>query len=389
MSVPHHPAEGQKPMADGRDPFSMGDQKKEIGVRRSAHGPRPDETRRALLRSALFGGLGVLFSRSTRADDRTERDKQIDAAIARALDHLSKRQNPSGAWSLDGQGESTAATSLAVMAFLAAGHVPGEGPYHETIQRGIRWVLDQQQANGMLVRERGHGPMYAHGISTLMLAEVAGMTDDALARRCREGLKKAVLLILQAQSVRKDRLSAGGWRYHPNSNDSDLSVTGWQLLALRAAKNLGCDVPAEHIDAAVEYVKRCSFRNRGFGYQPGSGSSPTRAGTGILCLEICGVHHSPEALGAADALLQDPLRADQEWFYYGVYYCTIGLFQVGGKHWEQGKNHLIPLLLNLQAADGSWSGRQGQERNLGTIYATSLSVLALSVEYQYLPIYQR
>jgi hypothetical protein len=50
---------------------------------------------------------------------------------------------------------------------------------------------------------------------------------------------------------------------------------------------------------------------------------------------------------------------------------------------------LIPLLLNLQAEDGSWSGRQGQERNLGTIYATSLAVLALSVEYQYLPIYQR
>lgn len=327
--------------------------------------------------------------RTVAADDRTERDKQIDAAIAKALDHLAKRQNPSGAWTLDGQGESTSATSLAVMAFLAAGHVPGEGPYNQTIQRGVRWVLDHQQPNGMLVTERGHGPMYAHGISTLMLAEVAGMTDEALATKCREALKQAVRVILSAQSVRKDRSNAGGWRYHPSSNDSDLSVTGWQLLALRAAKNLGCDVPAEHIDAAVEYVKRCSTRNRGFGYQPGSGSSPTRAGTGILCLEICGVHHSPEAVGAADALLQDPLRADQEWFYYGAYYCTIGMFQVGGKHWEQGKGHLIPLLLNLQAQDGSWSGRQGQERNIGTVYATSLAVLALSVEYQYLPIYQR
>lgn len=323
------------------------------------------------------------------ADDRTDRDKQIDAAISKALDHLAKRQNQSGAWSLEGQGESTSTTSLAVMAFLAAGHVPGEGPYDQQIQRGVRWVLDQQQPNGMLVRERGHGPMYSHGISTLMLAEVAGMTDNVLAKDCREALKKAVKLILTAQSVRKDRSSQGGWRYHPSSNDSDLSVTGWQLLSLRAAKNLGCDVPAENIDAAVEYVKRLSVRNRGFGYQSGSGSSPTRAGTGILCLEICGVHLSPEAVGAADSLLQDPLRADQEWFFYGAYYCTIGMFQVGGRHWEQGKNHLLPLLLNLQAEDGSWSGRQGQERGLGTVYATSLAVLALSVEYQYLPIYQR
>lgn len=117
-------------------------------------------------------------TRSASADDRTERDKQIDVAIAKALDHLAKRQSPSGAWSLDGQGESTSATSLAVMAYLAAGHVPGEGPYDQQIQRGVRWVLDQQQSNGMLVLERGHGPMYSHGISTLMLAEVAGMTDD-------------------------------------------------------------------------------------------------------------------------------------------------------------------------------------------------------------------
>ncbi len=382
-------ADGRQPMADSRFQFPAGDRETEIGCRLSAHGSRPDKVRRAFLRSAILGGIGLILPDLIRADDRTEREKQIDVAISKALDHLAKRQNPSGAWALDQFGEQTSSTSLAVMAFLAAGHVPGEGPYDLHIQRGIRWVLDHQQANGMLIGDRGHGPMYSHGISTLMLAEVAGMTDDALSERCREALKKAVRLILSAQSVRKDRNNAGGWRYAPTSPDSDLSVTGWQLLALRAAKNLGSDVPAEHIDAAVEYVKHCSIRNRGFGYQPGSGSSPTRAGTGILCLEICGVHHSPEALGAADALLQDPLRADQEWFFYGVYYCTIGMFQVGGKHWEQSKGHLIPLLLNLQAEDGGWSGRQGQERGLGTVYATTLAVLALSVEYQYLPIYQR
>ena len=342
-----------------------------------------------LLRVLLAIAAVLIGAQSARADERTEREKQIDVAISKALDHLAKRQNPSGAWALDQFGEQTSATSLAVMAFLAAGHVPGEGPYDLHIQRGVRWVLDQQQANGMLLGARGHGPMYSHGISTLMLAEVAGMTDGALAERCRDALKKAVRLILSAQAIRKDPGNAGGWRYSPNSPDSDLSVTGWQLLALRAAKNLGCDVPAEQIDEAVKYVKRCSSNNRGFGYQPNSGSSPTRAGTGILCLEICGVHHSPETLGAALYLLQNPLRADQEWFFYGVYYCTVGMFQVGGKQWEQSKGHMIPLILNLQAEDGSWSGRQGTERPLGTVYATSLSVLALSVEYQYLPIYQR
>ncbi|HLQ43640.1 MAG TPA: prenyltransferase/squalene oxidase repeat-containing protein, partial [Planctomycetaceae bacterium] len=314
---------------------------------------------------------------------------RIDAAISKALEHIASKQLPSGAWPIDQFGESTSATSLAVMAFLSAGHVPGEGPYDQTMQRGIRWVLDHQQQSGLLVHKTGHGPMYCHGISTLMLAEVAGMTDDSLSERCREALTKAVRLILSAQSVRKDRGNAGGWRYSPNSNDSDLSVTGWQLLALRAAKNLGCDVPAEQIDDAVEYVKRCSFRGGGFGYQPGGVPSATRTGTGILCLEICGVHHSPDTLAGATWLLQRPLQANEEWFYYGAYYGTIGMFQVGGDQWAQSKRHMIPLLLNLQADDGSWGGRNGQERGLGTIYCTGLSVLALSVEYQFLPIYQR
>ena len=168
-----------------------------------------------------------------------------------------------------------------------------------------------------------------------------------------------------------------------------MSVTGWQVLALRAAKNLGCDVPAEQIDDAVEYVKRCAVRGGGFAYQPNSGPSATRTGTGILCLEICGVHHSPETLAGAAWLLQRPLQAGEEWFFYGAYYGTIGMFQVGGEQWAQNKQHMIPLLLNLQSADGSWSGRNGQENNFGTIYCTSLSVLALSVEYQFLPIYQR
>jgi prenyltransferase/squalene oxidase-like repeat protein len=326
---------------------------------------------------------------AARADERTEQDKQVDAAIAKALEHIAGKQLANGSWSIDQFGESTSATSLAVMAFLAAGHVPGEGPYDQHMQRGIRWVLDHQQSNGLLVHRTGTGPMYCHGISTLMLAEVAGMTDDALSERCRDALTKAVRVILSAQDVRKDRNNAGGWRYQPTSNDSDLSVTGWQLLALRAAKDIGSDVPAENIDQAVEYVKRCSYQRSGFGYQPGGAPTQTRTGTGILALEICGVHHSPEAISGAEYLVQNPLRADSEFFFYGVYYGTIGMFQMGDEHWNQTKRHIVPLLLSLQSPDGSWSGRHGGERGLGTVYATSLAVLALSVEYQFLPIYQR
>ena len=324
------------------------------------------------------------------AAPRTARQRRVDRAISRALRYIASQQHPSGAWRIDAFGESTASTSLAVMAFMAAGHVPGEGPYGAQLDRGVRWVIDHQQPNGLVVHRKSHGPLYSHGISTLMLAEVVGMLDEAEGKRCRRALERGIKLILQAQNIPKSSQHAGGWRYQPTSKDSDLSVTGWQLLALRAAKNVGCDVPADNIDAAVEYVKRCAVRgNRGFAYQPGGAPNPTRTGTGILALEICGAHHTKEAIGGGDYLLSRQLRYNDHYFFYGVYYCSVGMFQMGGKYWTQTRDHLGNLLLVNQSRDGSWMAGQGSERSHGTIYATTMSVLALAVEYQYLPIYQR
>ena len=325
------------------------------------------------------------------AAPRTAEEKRVDDAIVYALEYLASTQEPSGAWRTDSYGESTATTSLAVMAFMSAGHVPGEGPYSKKLVRGIRWVLDHQEANGMLVHRRSHGPMYSHGISTLMLAEVIGMLKGQLKKDCRSALEDAVQLILKAQQVPKNSRHAGGWRYQATSPDSDLSVTGWQLLSLRAAKNVGCDVPAFAIEKAVAYVKGCAVRgNRGFGYQTGSGPTPTRTGTGILCLEVCGKHHAAESLGAAKYLLQRPLQYNQNYFFYGVYYCSVGMFKVGDKYWDATKRHLVRVLLdNQDRNNGSWHIRGRSESRIGAAYCTSMAVLALAVEYQYLPIYQR
>lgn len=339
-------------------------------------------TRRTMLKAGVLGGFVSGTSLSLCAEKTA-----IDDAVIRGLRFLSGEQQPSGAWRIKSV-EDNAATSLAVMAFLAAGHLPGEGPFGSQLERGIRWVLDRQQANGLFLHRAGHGPMYVHGISTLMLAEVAGAVQGELRRRVRTGLERAVQLILKAQAVGKGRDHAGGWRYGPDSADSDLSVTGWQLLALRAARNIGCDVSAEAIDAAVSYVRRCASPDGGFAYHPGHGVTPTRSGTGILCLEICGEHHAPETLAAADYLLRRPLRQHDEWFYYGVYYGMIGMFQVGGRYWDSTRSHLGDLLLGLQQADGRWPPL-GSEAAFGEIYTSSMALLALCVEYQYLPIYQR
>jgi hypothetical protein len=312
-----------------------------------------------------------------------------DRAIQNALVYLANRQAASGSWDTDQVGPSPACTSLAIMAFLAAGHVPGEGPYANAIERGVQWVLEKQLPSGSFPDARPNGQMYAHGICTLMLAEILGMTPEANSKQIQKALERGIEVILVAQAVKKGAQHAGGWRYNPRSDDSDLSVTGWQLLALRAAKNVGCDVPAEAIDQAVTYVKNCASRNNeGFGYMPGSGNTAVLTGTGILCLEICGAHQTPQALGGANFLFQRPLMRGDRFFYYGAYYCTIGMFQVGGKHWEVTRDQIEPLILSLQLPDGRWDPA-GEEGSFGAVYSTSLSVLALAVEYQYLPIYQR
>ncbi|MCP4174370.1 MAG: terpene cyclase/mutase family protein, partial [Fuerstiella sp.] len=244
-----------------------------------------------------------------------ELEQRIDRSVNRALRWLATDQMPSGAWRADNYGESTAATSLAIMAFMAAGHVPDEGPYGRHLTKGVAWVLGEQQANGLLVgAKRSHGPMYSHGIATLMLAEVSGMVNESQVDRCQKGLERATRLIVDAQNHPKGRQHDGGWRYQPTSGDADLSVTAWQLLALRAAKDIGCDVPSQNIDRAIAYIKRLRVeRGGGFGYMAGHGATVTRSGTGIVALEVCGEHRTPETMAAASLILSRPLTKQEHY----------------------------------------------------------------------------
>ena len=338
--------------------------------------------------------LAVITLASTAVADDDTSNAAVDNAIVRGLNFLSQTQTATGAWETESFGESTASTSLAVMSFLAAGYMPNEGEYGKQINRGVRWVLDHQEDNGMLVHRKSHGPMYSHGISTLMLAEVYGMVDASDTPHVQRGLEKGIALILRSQAVDKQERHAGGWRYQIDSKDSDLSVTGWQVLALRAAKDVGCDVPAEAIDEAVAYVKRCASlprgdHFRGFGYQPGNGATATLTGVGVLALEVCGDHHSPEALGGAEFLLDHPLQSGSNYFYYGVYYTNVGMFKMGGDYAAFSREHITTLLLQEQKPDGSWLSDHSTERRVGPVYSTSLAILALAVDYRYLPSYQR
>lgn len=331
----------------------------------------------------------TIIGRSFCAADQLE--QQIDTAIDRALPWLASQQLPSGAWATGKSGASTGASSLAILAFLASGHFPEEGPYGRQLTRGIEWILEQQDERGMLLGpSSSHGPMYSHGITTLMLAEVSGMVGEAQADRCREALERAVRLIIEAQNQPRSPAADGGWRYQWTSSDSDLSVTAWQLLALRAARDIGCDVPVQNIDRAIGYIQRLAVEDGGgFGYTSNRGTTVTRAGTGIVALEVCGEHRTQQTLAAARYILSHPLTIEESYFYYGAYYCTVGMYKVGGDEWKSVRPALYSTILNAQSPGGFWAPLTGSERQAGRVYATTMSLLALTVENAWLPIYQR
>lgn len=328
---------------------------------------------------------------ATTADRPLLKKTAVDRAVDRALEFLANTQiKGEGAWTAGRYGRNVAITSLSVMAFLSAGHVPGEGKYGAAIERGVKWVLAQQRPNGLLANEGGH-EMYHHGIATLMLAEVSGMVNKELGKEVKRAVEKAVALILKAQRVREQH--RGGWRYRVEHYDgSDVSVSGWQVMALRAARNVGCDVPAAVIERAIEYFKRCQdTRSGGFRYMPYAMVTVPCTGTAVLALELCGKkeHRSDTVIKGADYLIRkENLPRWGGWhFFYGIYYGSQASFQVGGNYWTTYRANLHRVLLRNQGDTGSWLG--SSDGAYGPNYCTAMAVLALTVEYRFLPIYQR
>jgi hypothetical protein len=334
--------------------------------------------------------LSVVCAAGVSGADRPARDTPMDRAVDRALTFLQNAQDKNdGSWRA-GLTRNPAVTSLAVMAYLSAGHVPGEGKYGDTIVNGVKWVMAQQRANGVIATDSGH-EMYHHGIATLMLAEVAGMIEGELGKEIRPRLERAVAVILKAQRT-EENSAQGGWRYTvAHFGGSDISVTGWQIMALRAAKNLGCDVPAERIALAVQYIQRCQDpATGGFCYMPDHGVTIPCTGTSILALEICGkdLHRSPVLLRAGAYLLRNPPRWGDAHFFYSIYYGSQATFQLGDNYWNYYRPILHQVLLQNQRKNGSWEGAS-YDGAYGSSYCTAMAVLALTVEYRFLPIYQR
>ncbi|MEO6789055.1 MAG: prenyltransferase/squalene oxidase repeat-containing protein, partial [Chthoniobacteraceae bacterium] len=214
-------------------------------------------------------------------------DGPTEEILRGALRWLASKQNVNGSWNA-GEGRradhSVAMTGYVLMAFMATGNLPEEGQYAKQVKGGLDFLLDSIGVDGQYRGVDGSKYMYNHGIATIALGELYGESRSPV---IREKLQRAIRLIVTTQSERGS--TKGGWRYQPRPGDADISVTVLQVVALRAAKNAGLDVPQQTIDDAVDYVRRCSVPGGGFAYQAGQwGAGFSRTAAAIYSLQVCG-----------------------------------------------------------------------------------------------------
>ncbi|MEZ5979937.1 MAG: prenyltransferase/squalene oxidase repeat-containing protein [Planctomycetota bacterium] len=339
-------------------------------------------------------------------------------AIQAGLRWLAARQQPDGSWeakigyklndgyNYDADTGHVGVTSLALMAFLAGGNLPGRGEYGAVVERGLEFVLSCAGDDGYITRSGTR--MYSHAFATLFLAEVYGMTRREDVKRV---LQKAVDFIVDVQNPE------GGWRYEPFAPESDMSIVVCQVLALRAARNIGIRVPKSTVDRAAEYVidsaiteRDVSFGRRdrwndigAFHYQKGSSSRSSfpLTAAGVTALHGLGIYSDDAIRQGLDFLVHEEDDFNRSYgsgrgrhrghyfFWYGHYYGVQAMYTAGTNgginYWKPYFEPLRELLLSMQNEDGSWPNEIGP----GDAFGTAMACLILEIPYRYLPIFQR
>jgi hypothetical protein len=320
-----------------------------------------------------------------RTGDPVPRD--VRDMYERGLQYLARNQDERGSWPSGHDGAGVG--GMAVMCWMASGEDPNYGIYAANLRRAIRYIISLQD------KSTGYygGSMYHHGFAMLGLAEAYGAVDDR--NLWSEGntdeqisigqsLELAVRCAVTAQKTN----ALGAWRYRPSGSDADTSVAGAVLMGLLAARNAGIEVPDESIDRAIAYFVKMTSPSGQVAYSGGVGGfneSLARIAIGTLVYAIARRTDLPEykqTLG----YLKDKLQGGSSGhggMEYQSYYQAQALFQGDIEAWKKWNNLLIQRLKTTQNDDGSFEGTQGPH------VATTLSLLALAVNYRFLPIYER
>jgi hypothetical protein len=378
----------------------------DIGLRLASRGRRVGAM-------ALTLALAIPLPVLAQQNDAPELTVKASQAIDKGLQYLLANQRDDGSWAAGENGErATAITSLALMAFMARAEFPGSGPNGAALARAKDWLLKQakEAPNGYL-----GSTMYEHGMATLALTELWGMTgvredDEAL----QKAIEAAVDVILRSQS------DIGGWRYQPNPNaGNDTSATATVFVALASARQAGIPVSNETIAKVVSYLEMAANpKTGGFVYVP---SGRGVAGTDTVG-STAGGAYAAQLAGAREAeMVEGALRYLEErapgifqgvgFYYYCHYYALQAMVQASDERYAKWYPQIRDALIARQSEDGSWSGKSTDRKRGAQVanaaaepaadgspasaatkivgHETPMAIIMLATPYRYIPIYQK
>ena len=351
------------------------------------------------MKSALKGiGLSLPKTMQQRCDPkkrlarlRSGGGKEMtEAAIIRGLDWLKANQDPEGSWGgkdKDGEGnpvstDKDAMTGMALLAYLGHCELQDSPDYGPTVQKAINFLTSTPPDKPVGGGNKGS---YSHPIRTYALCEAYTMTKI---KKLEEFAKRAAIHVIKGQN------ESGGWAYGYGKGvaaHTDLSVTGWNIQALKAAALTGISIDGldEAMDKAVEYTKKCQDQSGKFAYKIGSGGKPSLTGTGVLCLQIWKNAKSEEAKKGLEWIVANQATEWKDVNVYEWYYHAQACFQAtgvsgGSGFWRAWNKDFQQIVCGAQASDGHWPHGKHYHGE-SAIYNTTMTILMLEVYYRYMP----
>ncbi|HEX5051504.1 MAG TPA: prenyltransferase/squalene oxidase repeat-containing protein [Planctomycetota bacterium] len=364
------------------------------------------------------GGWPSPFAlREPGARRRNSSRRPAEEGVAAALAWLAAHQDEDGKWDCDGfmkhdgAGEpcdgpgnavhDVGVTGLALLCFLADGATLHAGPHRAVLDRGLRWLVDNQAENGLFGTASYEKSIYDHAIATIAVCE-AQATSAAywLRERAQRGI----------DYLEMHRNPYSVWRYKPRDNDNDTSVTAWCVQALWSARVAGLSVDESALKFAETFLDQVSTPAGDHGYTKVGAASDRKPGdhatrfpiekgapmtaAGLFCRFLLGEDPKEKTVmsGAANLILAkppywDPRAGSIDMYYW--YYATYAMFQTGGRAWTEWQKKLDLAVVKTQRRDkaqpnafGSWDpiGVWGDDG--GRVYSTAMACLMLQAEHR-------
>ena len=384
----------------------------------------------------------------------------MDGLVLDGLRWLARHQNADGSWTASGVRDHCSAdspcpdpkqvwtrnydeglTGMALLAFLGAGfshesqqwlldpNTAQRWKVGDVVKNGLKWLRSHQNADGSFSRDRAF--LYNEALATLALTEAYGLTQN---HAWQEPAQRGIDFLERAQRPNPSGTGLWGWRYasrqeieakYPGGSldetgkkelfDSDLSVTGWCVMALKSAQLSQLKVDPASMEGALAFTRFVSLPDGQAGYLDAKGAGLKVSGvddhfqyhaTSMSALGMCvrafAAHDlsDPFLEPAARRIVADlPQRGKDglETDYYYWYYGSLALHQfdgpdsprASGKYWGPWNKAMVEALTSSQShsaktcQDGGWLAPDRWCHAGGPIYATAINVLTAEVYYRY------